>query len=135
MRKIKFRCWDKKRKVMRGVMDLKWFNKGGLRVNATEDEDNYEPLLLHFDEGILIQFTGLKDKKGKEIYEGDILDWCNECTILIKWAGTGFYYKVLTQKDKNVCAFDIRLHRSDESAKIIGNAYANPELIPEEDEE
>ena len=128
-RQIKFRAWDIKNK--------KWLSTCNVVMSLSGDEFGwnfgYEPLRdMDKDEFILSQFTGLIDKNKREIYEGDILKWDNECTILIKWVedrDVGFGYRVLTQNDKNICAFDIRFYRSEESAEIIGNKYENPDLL------
>jgi len=62
-REIKFRAWDKKSKIMK-----------------------YDINIISNSFGELLQFTGLKDKNGKEIYEGDIIEyfhWCycsNDCS-------------------------------------------------------
>ena len=113
MREIKFRAWDKINKIM--IYDLELI---------------YENYIDNFRGFKWMQFIGLKDKNRKEIYSGDILNWDNKCTILIKEKDElGFYYEVLTQKDKNVVSFDIRFYRSEESAEIIGNIYENPELL------
>jgi len=90
----------------------------------------------------LMQYTGLKDKNGKEIYEGDIMHvhWTNG----FSW-GTGYLKgEVIFQKG----AFAIRRHESDHyyfcnfkhideltEFKVIGNIYENPELMKNETKE
>lgn len=59
MREIKFRAWDKNNNKMVFVGD-KYAKTYGQMIDMFEDED-------------LMQFTGLHDAKGKEIYEGDII--------------------------------------------------------------
>lgn len=64
MREIKFRIWDKAKQMMRNICE-----ESSGRHWSTLGDDNF----------VLMQFTGLKDKNGKEIYEGDILSaWMQE---------------------------------------------------------
>lgn len=74
-------------------------------------------------DGILLQFTGLKDKNGKEIYEGDILRCTSESMPFnneIKWYSSGFW---LIDQHGNGHLPNM------EYREIIGNIYENPELI------
>lgn len=75
---------------------------------------------------ILMQYTGLHDKKGKEIYEGDILKSIQWNDIyLVKYIGTAFY---LCRKGNN--GFNkITTWNNAEKAEIIGNITDNPELL------
>ena len=109
MREIKFRAWDKREKKMLSWEEIRLENAGILLATS----ENLIPL----------QFTGLKDKNGKEIFKGDI--------ILIK---TG----ALTFKKETKC--EVEFYRGSFIAKgeplsnwidveIIGNKFENPKLL------
>lgn len=75
MREIKFRAWDTKCKKMYEVLDIYWM--GGeiediVVFNPVDGEKNKELTPSEYD---LMQYTGLKDKNGKEIYESDLVIW------------------------------------------------------------
>ncbi len=131
MKTIKFRAWDKKGKKMFLVSDLSYrhlygekldlpritvFMKSGDRVGPVEifDPDNKRLELM--------QFTGLKDKKGKEIYEGDLVkSWNN--IYEVRWKLNRFTF-ILVKKLKVKMKDNLT-----DNKEIIGNIYENPELI------
>ena len=129
MNEIKLRAWDKKRKEMFNI--ITWNDPSYLPSDFTAIGQSSDSIIqLDKKDTIITQFIGYKDKKGKDIFIGDILKWGNECVILIiSTDELGFYYKILNQKDKNVIDFDIRFYRSEDYAKIIGNEFKNPEMI------
>ncbi len=104
MRTLKFRAWDKKGNAMRD--DIQAF------YGSFWD-------ILKDDRWVVMQYTGLKDKNGKEIYEGDILQNISfkECIGVMEWL----------EKDACFTRFYPLFN-----FEIIGNIYENPELINEE---
>lgn len=93
-------------------------NNGGFLVNAiTGMATNDVGMIPEF---VLMQFTGLHDKNGKEIYEGDILHEKKEKTAPM--ANNGI--------DREIIVEDIRhLEFNEVHCEVIGNIYENPELL------
>lgn len=135
MREIKFRALDKKNKKMRKVNSISFgyispWKDGYPVVNCVgKDIINDKDILMQREckECVLMQYTGLKDKNGKEIYEGDILDKSLMNRRKVKY-------------DETLCAFisvDIRTRLEKRFINdannyiVIGNIYENPELLQE----
>lgn len=118
MREIKFRAWEMTLKQMLIVTNLHLDTKGAhLSKGKTV-------LLSHTL--IAMQYTGLKDKNGKEIYEGDILRHNREAYIGKVWFCDGCF---MTDCEGfgNQPMNDLDLGW----IEVIGNIYENPELLKE----
>lgn len=142
MREIKFRAWDIKNKFMERPQSWLLITQIG---SVYMSGPMLTPRPAPIDQYILMQFTGLKDKNGKEIYEGDIIiaqdDYGNFPQEYNEEKGKYFNvgeYEVYW--DEHSAGFSLRANRQtpelDEgfyweilTVEIIGNIYENPELL------
>lgn len=128
----KYRVWDKELQTMLDV-SLIDFKKG---VLVGEHWEFGETNFMGFDEIELMQSTGLRDKNGKEIFEGDIITNGPDVMCMKRHNTLGFYVE---KKGKVEFIADCAiLEEFEEDAKeiadsleIIGNIYENPELLEE----
>lgn len=116
-RKIKFRCWNKELKEI-WVGGYVQFDTGNILFDD-EDGNTFE---YTGDEFPLMQYTGLNDKNGEEIYEGDFLKHDLWGISEIIWEHGMFRGK---GNDHDITLADHQLKRS----RVIGNIYENPELL------
>ena len=120
MREIKFRAWEKDEGKIR---DWEYLSNeigyGYNKVNGTDIDD----CIFNDDMLILMQYTGLKDKNGKEIYEGDIInnyEYFFEKGI-VEYRGNSF---VVVYKNEFLSADNWW-----QKCEVIGNIYEKHELI------
>jgi len=123
---IKFRCWDEEQKIMwpYAVPLLATAYNGGA-INVSKDSDGS---FNQFVNGKLLQFIGITDKDGKEIYDGDVVidDFENQSVVMFsvedvgscgccypEFTGSGFIAKGISLSE----------------CKIIGNIFENPGLL------
>ena len=120
---IKFRAWHNELGRMMSISDM-WFNVDSLGEIGLNDAVMNDYITVYPDEIKLMQSTGLKDKNGKEIFEGDIVSIdTDEFDLLFIKYESGIYWLM----DDEECVE----HLSDyyKYVSIVGNIYENPELL------
>lgn len=138
MREIKFRAWDKEKQFMftpteieitQGENFTKWdeWRPMAWRDELPEEGSGGIGRAIG-DECELMQYTGLKDKSGKEVYEGDIL---KEKDIITEVVFHDYQWKeklISSPRNhlKNYFPFRDTLPFT---AEVLGNIYENPELL------
>lgn len=123
-REIKFRAWNEGKMV-----DLLAITPLALDANMNTQLalKGMSGLFLPFGGGIeLMQFTGLHDKNGKEIYEGDIVQW--EDTVDDGY-GCGYLTKIQEEVIFGGGAYNPISTMPSKYFEVIGNVYENPELL------
>ncbi len=128
MRQIKFRAFHKGKMITSASRIML---SGGRWLVSEQKSDEYEPL-----EGELMQFTGLHDKNGIEIYEGDIVKYTRingkEIIAEIEWRredGCYYYFNHKEPVDSDVSNKESTFFIATTITEIIGNIYENPDLI------
>lgn len=135
MRNLKFRAWDTERKRMYYQDKEKWM----LSCRASKEGNEFE---LHTscyvnniftpEMGALMQYTGLKDMDGKEIYENDVLHLSYGCPPTAAYLHVVFKdasFKVLCSNSHPRENLLSEVELSD--CYVQGNIYENPELLEE----
>ena len=130
----KFRAWDKETKSMNGMAEI--YRNRNQEIELHPRDKNI----------ILMQSTGLKDKNGKEIFEGDILEIqgirmvvkfgsyeyiesskSNGHTLGVVYDGLGFYVECINAADPDrISPFEPKTLKE---SYVIGNRFETPELL------
>lgn len=123
MKELKFRVWDKERECYLDKTELAGITPDGKYILYIEEE---EISRLEVEENYIIeQYTGLKDKNGKEIYEGDIVSVRNKNRKNEYDIGVVEFGKAAFR-----CPFLLGKYHSGQ-VEVIGNIHENADLLEE----
>lgn len=125
MREIKFRAFIKELNEIREVEYINFLKK---MISFPNKFCKEYYLNADFDEIELMQYTGLKDMREKEIYEGDIVKLrANHGIGVIKYYDEWGAFVVEYIKSKPLTVLGMSYYKED--IEVIGNIYENPELL------
>lgn len=131
-REIKFRAWDKNENKIYQDYDM---SKYGFAIqNSSSATLNNIILMLGSNNIELMQYTGLKDKNGVEIYEGDIVEYGSDHFPLVKrivvWNQQYCCYKTSNSKNRTATSPQLTADKVFKTnMRVIGNIYETPELL------
>lgn len=137
MRELKIRAWHKPYKQMCQAESLR-FDGNGVYTAVLIEEPFYDRKLVEADEIVIEQYTGLKDKNGTEIYEGDIIvqkslgsnkSGCRG-KITYKEDHAAFMFEVY-ERGKPVMWLFLSEFNPEKTCEVVGNIHENPELLEE----
>lgn len=115
----RFRAWDKETKSMNGMAEI--YRNRNQEIELHPRDENI----------ILMQSTGLRDKNGKEIFEGDILSIETDeenVRVEVSWDSKHALFVFKSKKYNDKEALGELFEDSPYPFKVIGNIYENPEL-------
>jgi len=123
----RYRAWIKSLKWMCDVTNIS-FDSKFVDICQQGDTERCTEMSVEFDEIKLMQSTGLKDKNGKEIFEGDTVDYKGR-KALVSWHGSyaSFIYRFVDELQKRNAEWN-PLYLAYMRCEVIGNIYENPEL-------
>ena len=136
MREIKFRAWHKIAEKMTEVhsfTNIDYKDEDEYKYVVTSEEAVDDGVCWKYRDIVLMQYTGLKDKNEKEIYEGDVIkievkkrnkgDFPNLKNYLVVFEDFSFSYK------DNDGHYATPLNIFIKGVEVISNIYENPELL------
>ena len=131
---IKFRAWDKEEKEWLNIRTIGFDDDGSLwYLQAWDDNENdIEPPYFSDDLGVkweLIQSTGLKDKNGTEIYEGDIIQHSEKPNPVFKYPFEVVQFKTGEWRLDNFIGGTVLAYCNQDELEVIGNIFQNSELL------
>lgn len=125
MRELKFRCW--------GIKENKYLKLHSIHISTSKVIVSYYGvgggnISKALKDVVLEQFTGLKDKNGKEIYEGDIVEY-----VTYYYGNEKRHRKVIEWEEWDSDDFgephNLGYFNLSEYVEVIGNIHENPELL------
>jgi uncharacterized phage protein (TIGR01671 family) len=144
-REIKFRAWDNDMREMHSVSAIYFEANSSLMGKGPYLIDGHNDL-HSLDDITVMQYTGLKDRLGVEIYEGDVVHylyqpgpgmWNHDEIVTIEWKSTGFYLRP-AEGNGGTHSWLVAMPGLGASPEpndlltVLGNIYEHPHLLAKE---
>lgn len=130
----KFRAWDSAKKEM--FKDTFAITESGQVVVVEQESVASSPDYVFVDHLVIMQSTGLKDKNGKEVFEGDILAFETDDEVInvnVFWDEEHALFMFESKKYNEQEPLAELVENNTYPFEIIGNIYENPELLEDKE--
>lgn len=141
-RQIKFRVWNKRTRQLNRVTALEWSGSGmSFQYMTVDDGENLRSEVKYGDLSstniILEQYTGRKDYKGVDIYEGDsvlfsVFGVADKGIVQFSENGTWIINNIKTSPETSYWIVGAVIFNQVMNVEVIGNIHENPELLEAE---
>lgn len=121
MREIKFRAWDGSKMFQVAALDFTLDYVEGFMLWKPSGPDKETRVYEDASKCVLMQYSGLKDRNGKDIYEGDILQWREKALPITVETFHGIRF--MWGQDYLCHAYAVL------GGEVIGNIHENPDLL------
>lgn len=131
MREHRYRAFYKNNQKMYQVLTLDIIDKKALIEWHGKTDNDYLRGYAPLDDIVLMQYTGLKDNNGKEIYEGDIVKPVSFASWIgiVKYSSENAAYILDDHNNEFIKGENVYLSQFNEGLEVVGNIYENPELL------
>ena len=130
---VRYRAWDSVKKEM--FKDTFAITESGQVVVVEQESVASSPDYVFVDHLVIMQSTGLKDKNGRDIFEGDVLEIEDEGEVLgnakLTWDKERAVFMIEAISVDDIAPFHEILSDESYSYRVVGNVYENPELLEE----
>ena len=134
MREYLFRAWSRQHKCMfySDEHDVLFYSFGGYSLGEFSENEGGYKVVVNDAHSVLMQYTGIKDKSGKKIYDGDVVK-CDypknhpDITSEVVWEKSGWF--LVSQYHQWEGQHDSYRLFDGAQFKVIGNRFENPELV------
>lgn len=109
--------------------DLVWYSGDEIpEIQGFDEQDQWQSIEVESE--TIGQYTGLKDRSGKEIYEDDVVNWAKDCKNYVVTFRDGMFYANVEHCNEGVYGgYPLWILCAESQCEIVGNIFDNKDLL------